>query len=114
MENKEEIRKKVDDAWKAAVEKEKATQEGPATEYPQEINFNLFLSSLMIEALIALGEAENPFTKKKEVNLGHAKYIIDLISMLEEKTKNNLEAGEKETIEEILYELRMRFVAKTK
>lgn len=109
-------RKKVDDAWKEAVEKEKLNQEEEAKieeGYPQEINFGLFLSSLMIEGLMALGELENPVTKKKELNLGQARYVIDVISMLEEKTKNNLSAEEKNAIEQILYELRMRYVAKS-
>lgn len=81
-------------------------------EYPQEITFDLFLSSLMIEGLIALGEIENPVTKKKEARLGQARYVIDVIAMLEEKTKNNLQPGEKDAISHILYELRMRYIAK--
>jgi len=115
----EEIRrKKIDDTWKESVAKEKLKGDGSAPqaqeEYPQEINFGLFLSSLMIEGLIALGEVENPVTKKKEINLGQAKYIIDIISMLEEKTKNNLTADEKNAVEQVLYELRMRYVSKDK
>lgn len=111
-------RKKVDEAWKETVDKEKVQQQQSTDktqeEYPQEINFALFLSSLMIEGLIALGEVENPVTKKKEENLGQARYVIDVIAMLEEKTKNNLSPEEKEAIAHILYELRMRYVAKTK
>lgn len=117
MENFEEKKKKVDEAWKDAVAKEGESPEGAAKtreEYPQEINFELFLSSLMIEGLIALGEIENPITKKKESNLGQARYVIDVLSMLEEKTKNNLSPEEKNAIEQVLYQLRMRYVAKAK
>lgn len=135
MENFEEKKKKVDDAWKETVEKEKLNSEAAAKidgpgqapgrpqepaptdlqeEYPQEINFGLFLSSLMIEGLIALGEVENPVTKKKETNMGQARYVIDVMSMLQEKTKNNLTPEEKNAVEQILYELRMRYVAKAK
>jgi hypothetical protein len=109
--------KNVDEAWKETVEKEKTQQDTSSkieAEYPQEVNFGLFLSSLMIEGLIALGEVENPVTKKKEINLGQARYIIDVAAMIEEKTKNNLTPEEKDAIEHILYELRMRYVAKAK
>lgn len=113
-----EDKKKIDEAWKDAVEKEKSKETGADSkiqeEYPQAITFDLFLSSLMIEGLIALGEIENPVTKKKETRLGQARYVIDVIAMLEEKTKNNLTAEEKDAISHILYELRMRYVAKTK
>jgi len=117
MEQFEEKKKKVDDTWKEAIEKEKTNQEETAKiqeEYPQEINLGLFLSSLMVEGLIALGDIENPMTKKKEMNLGQARYVIDVISMLEEKTKNNVTADEKTAIDQILYELRKRYVTKIK
>lgn len=112
-------RKKVDDSWKETVEKEKTQDEKSSAgkingEYPQEINFSLFLSSLMIEGLLALGEVENPVTKKKETNIGQARYVIDILSMLQEKTNNNLTPEEKNALEQILYELRMRYVAKSK
>lgn len=114
MEDFEQQKKKVDDAWKEAAKKEEpgsgagAVQEG----YPQEIDFSLFLSSLMIEGLMALGEVENPATNKKEANLPQAKYVIDVIGMLETKTKNNLSEEEKRAIDYILYELRMKYVEK--
>jgi len=119
MENFDDKKKKVDEAWKEAVQKERKEadtrqQAGAQEEYPQEINFGLFLSSLMIEGLIALGDVENPATKKSESNLGHARYVIDIIAMLQEKTKNNLTADEKTGLEQILYELRMRYIAKNK
>ena len=115
MDNFEEKRKKVDETWKETIEKERGDQEGSSEiqkEYPQEINFALFLSSLMVEGLIALGEVENPITKKKEASLPQARYVIDVLSMLEEKTKNNLMPDEKTAIEHILYELRMKYVSK--
>ena len=111
----EDKKKKVDETWKNAVEKEKTTGADASQvreEYPQEIDFGLFLSSLMIEGLIALGEIENSVTRKKEINLGQATYVIDVISMLEEKTKNNLTQEEQKSVEQVLYELRMRYVSK--
>ena len=67
----------------------------------------------MMEGVISLGEIEHPVTKKTETNLPHAKFIIDTVAMLQEKTKNNLSKEEAEMVEGILYELRMRFLSKT-
>jgi hypothetical protein len=77
-----------------------------------EVTFHLFTTTLMMEALVALGDAEHPISKKKELNTAHAKFVIDTLSMLQEKTKNNLTKDESEMIEAILYDLRMRFVSK--
>ncbi len=109
----EELKKKVDEAWKESVEKEiEGSQDSSAKEI--EVTFGLFISGLMMEALIALGEVENPVTKTKESNQLHAKFIIDTLGMLEEKTKNNLSKEEQDALEALLYDLRMRFVEKTK
>src|SRR3989338_3722590 len=110
--NNDAINKKVDESWKEAVKKERAAAEETGVEPPVEATFHLFITSLMMQALIALGELENPITKKKEENLAQARLLIDTLSMLEEKTKNNLTKEESETLSAILYELRMRFVAK--
>lgn len=77
-----------------------------------EVNFSLFITGLMMEAVMALGDLENPLTHKKEENLQHAKILIDTLEMLKEKTKNNLSKDEDEAMNSILYDLRMRFVAK--
>ena len=106
--------KKVDEAYKDAVEKDKQAKPDSSTPAMPEASFGLFLSGLMMEALIALGDLEHPVTKKKDVSIPHAKFIIDTIAMLKEKTKNNLTGDEAGAIESILYDLRMRFVAKSK
>lgn len=61
----EDMKKKVDEAWKDGVKKEKTDGPGPADPEFPEVTFSLFLSGLMMEALVALGEIENPITKKK-------------------------------------------------
>ena len=106
-----ELQKKVDGAWKDSVEKEKAAQDAPEMA-DLKVNFEIFISGLMMEGLIALGEAENPVTKKKELNAMHAKFLIETLDMLREKTKNNLAKNEDEMMEAVLYELKMRFVNK--
>lgn len=112
-ENKDELNKKVDEAWKESVLKDKT--EGATDELAglPEITFNLFLSGLLMEALIALGDVEHPVTKKKELSPAHAKFIIETLAMLKEKTKNNLTKEEESSLESILYDLRMRFVQKS-
>ena len=108
--------KKVDEDWKkqAAEEKAKADQEqakradrGPLPKP----NLIMFLAGLATQALIHLGEIEHPVTKRKEVNLEEAKYSIDLLEMLEAKTRGNLTPEEKRYLDQLLYDLRMRFVA---
>ena len=75
-----------------------------------EVDFNSFIFSLSTSALIQLGEIEDPFTQKSTKNLPLAKQTIDLIGMLKEKTKGNLTPQEERVIENILYDLRMRYV----
>lgn len=107
------MEKKVDETWKEAVKKE--TGEAGKGETPlKEADFSSFLSSLFIETLICLGEMENPLSKQKEENLQQAKYLIDTLTMLQEKTKGNLASNETTMLENILYELRMRYISKTK
>ncbi|NQT05987.1 MAG: DUF1844 domain-containing protein [Candidatus Omnitrophica bacterium] len=79
-----------------------------------EADFSTLISSMAMEALIFLGEIPNPMSKKKEENLDQAKFVIDTISSLKEKTKGNLTAEEANQIDNILYELRTKFVAKKK
>ena len=110
--------KKVDESWKNTVEKEKCScGEAHAHDHGAdreiEVNFPLFVSGLMMEGAISLGEVEHPVTHKKEANIPHAKFIMDTLAMLQEKTKNNLTKEEADILESILYELRMRFVAVT-
>ena len=78
-----------------------------------EVTFGLFISGLMMEALIAMGEVENPVTNKKEFNKAHTKFIIDTLAMLKDKTKGNIAKEESGALEAILYDLRMKFVAKS-
>jgi hypothetical protein len=104
-------RKKVDEAYKDAVAKEKGAPAPAGPEAP-EASFELFISGLMMEGLISLGDLENPINKKRETNLAHAKFVIDTIAMIKDKTRNNLTEDEARAVESLLYELRMRYVAK--
>ncbi len=112
----DEAKKHVDESWKNSVQKEKSSDKPEDKGQPQqfEVSFGLFITGLMMEALIALGDLENPATSKKELNVQHAQLLIDTLDMLQKKTKGNLEKGEEEALGSMLYDLRMRFVAKSK
>jgi hypothetical protein len=79
---------------------------------PPSIDFNTFVLSLSTSALIHLGKL--PGAEEVTVNLAHAKQAIDCIALLEEKTRGNLTGEEERLISEVLYDLRLRFVAATK
>lgn len=76
-------------------------------------DFNLFLSSLSMQAMVALGEVAHPATGVPQEDLEQARYIIDVLGILQEKTQGNLTQEESGLLEGLLYELRMKFVEKT-
>ena len=78
-----------------------------------EARFDLFVSSMAMEALIGLGDAPHPTTRKTSTNLPQARYVIDLLGMLSEKTKGNLSVDEERMLKDVLYQLRMRYLAKS-
>jgi hypothetical protein len=105
----EEIKKKVDQEWKATAEKEKKEAQEKHEAY-HEPNFRLFLSSLSMQAMIALGRLENPVSGKTERNLEQARFLVDTIGILKEKTKNNLSPEEDKLLDDALFSLRMMYV----
>ncbi len=85
----------------------------PDEELPH-FDFSTFVLSLSHSALMHLGEAPNPETGAVERNVPLARQTIDVLGMLEEKTKGNLSGAEERLITQILYELRMRYVEQSK
>jgi hypothetical protein len=75
-----------------------------------EINFPTFIFSLNSSALVHFGVIEDPATQQKVKNLPMAKQTIDILGMLEEKTKGNLLDDEANMLKTMLYELRMLYV----
>lgn len=110
----EEMKKKNDEAWKEAVEKEKEALKKDDTFVPPDPDFSFFISTLSLQASIALGTIPNPATNQTEEDLTQAKFLIDTLAMLQEKTKGNLTTEETNLLENLLYELRMQFVSKAK
>ena len=78
------------------------------------ITFSTFIFSLNSTALVHLGMMDNPATNQKTKNLAVAKQTIDIIGMLEEKTKGNLTEDEAKLISNILHDLRMMYVKEMK
>jgi hypothetical protein len=79
------------------------------TNYP-EVNFASFVLSLSTTAMYHFGDFLDPESNKAEINLPAAKQTIDILGMIKEKTTGNLDDSEKNLIEGILYELRLRYV----
>ena len=76
-----------------------------------QLDFNAFVLSLGSSALVHLGEMPDPATgQKTSPDLGLAQQSIDLLALLEEKTRGNLTADERGFLDKLLYELRVRFV----
>lgn len=78
------------------------------------IDFATFILSLSHSALMHLGEAPHPDTNKVEANLPLAKQNIDLLGLMEEKTKGNLSGDEERLLAQVLFDLRMRYVERSK
>ncbi|HSN04009.1 MAG TPA: DUF1844 domain-containing protein [Nitrospira sp.] len=85
---------------------------GPAREAPAfPVTFSSFVISLGSSSLMLMGEQLDPRQQSVPVNLPQAKEIIDLLSVLEEKTKGNLTVDEQTVLRDMLYALRMKYVA---
>ena len=78
------------------------------------LTFTGFVLSLASTAAIHFGDLPDPESGQPvEVNLGGAAQMIEILALLEQKTKGNLTAEERSILEQVLYELRMRFVDAT-
>lgn len=85
-------------------------ESGPEQGHEVEVNFLNYVTSLGFQAMIFMGEIPNPVTNKVEKNLTQAKFLIDTLSMLKEKTSGNLDDQEKDLLENSVYELQLRYV----
>ncbi|MGH7773882.1 MAG: DUF1844 domain-containing protein [Candidatus Binatia bacterium] len=97
---------------------EQTASEGPSEratdESFSEINFSTFVISLSTQALMHLGEIPNPLSGKVESDIPVAKQMIDIIGLLREKTRGNLDRGEEKLINDVLFDLRMKYVETVK
>jgi hypothetical protein len=122
-EKKEEKKIIVDEDWKAEAQREKeilaAQEEAEKKMTPEEKqargplpqgNFAALISMLTTQALFALGLLQVKKQEKREPDLELAKYNIDMLETLEEKTKGNLSKEEETVLANTLNELRMGYV----
>ena len=125
----------VDEDWKSQVAAEKealareahAKQESPDAGAEVEIassdgtsaplppmppaSFEMLVTTLATEAMIGMGQIPHPLTGKIHADAAQARYAIDMLEMLAEKTKGNLLPGEDRGMRDLLHQLRMAFVA---
>jgi len=98
-----------------ASEEKPKPQETPEAATNQEanyppVNFTNFVFSLSTSALFHFGDLSDSEDDKTQKNLPAAKQTIDILDMLNEKTKGNLDENENKLIQGVLYELKMRYV----
>jgi hypothetical protein len=83
----------------------------PDTDQDLEVNFVGFVLSLAHTVAVHLGDVRDPVSGEQgDVNLTAAKQMIDILALLEEKTRGNLTAEERQLLDQLLYELRLRYV----
>jgi hypothetical protein len=85
----------------------------PDAEPMGELNFASFMVGLSSQALFHLGEIVDPQAGGPQVDLPAAQQLIDIVGMLKEKTRGNLDQNEQALIDEILFELRMKYVERS-
>jgi hypothetical protein len=81
---------------------------GPLPDEP--VSFSTFILGLSTQALLHLGDIESPVSGQVERDLPAARHVIDILGILQAKTRNNLEQAEEQLLEAVLYDLRMRYV----
>jgi hypothetical protein len=101
------------EATRSEATRSEATRSEASKPLPP-VDFSTFVLSLGSSALMHLGELENPASGKPQKDLGMAKHTIDLLSMLQAKTKGNLNAQEDKLLESLLFDLRLRYVSAAK
>ena len=95
----------------SSAEQAAPSQDASAHEAPSlPVTFSSFVISLGSSSLMLMGEQLDPRQEALPVNLPQAKEIIDLLSLLEEKTKGNLTSEEQTVLRDMLYALRMKYV----
>jgi len=113
--SEEEKKKEEENKPEVKVEQTPPLREDPSNAPPEdsplpEINFSGFIFSLSTTAMYHFGDFPDPVTKEANRNLAAAKQTIDILSILKTKTEGNLDENEKQLLDGVLYELRMRFV----
>jgi len=105
--------KKADETWKERAQQEKEKLAGKADrERPRAPPASLLglLEELAVRAMLGLGQIQDPISGEASINLEGAKYAIDLLGILEAKTKGNVDSTESAAMKDLLQNLRLSFV----
>ena len=109
--------RELQEAWQEATPAgDDLAADSEETELPDAddpASFASFLMSIASNAAASLGMMEHPVTRKREVDLELGKHWIDVLGMLEKKTRGNLLPQEQQILEGLLADLRMQFVSLT-
>jgi len=103
-----------DDATNIDTIEEKKNSSNEKEAASSQVDFPTFIMSLSSSAFYHLGDMPDPTTGKKELNLPAVQQTIDMLNMLKEKTKDNLKEDESKLLEQLIYELQVKYVAKSK
>jgi hypothetical protein len=104
--------KKIDESWKDEVARQKGESKPEPGAPKTPLSLVTFLTSLGYQTLMQLGELPHPETQERQVDLEGAKETIDLLVLLEAKTRGNRTAEEEQIFKTLLPELQMKFVEK--
>lgn len=74
------------------------------------MDFSTFIMSLASTAMVHMGQIPAPGTQDKRLDLAAAKQMIDILGVLEEKTRGNLDDSENKLLTSLLYDLRVHYV----
>lgn len=102
----------IDDDWKAEAkrEKERLAEESSQAEGLPAPTFSELINLIVMQAMAGLGLMTTPDGQRMPPNLEVAKHFIDLLQIVDEKTKGNLTDEEKKLLDQVLYETRMTYV----
>ncbi len=112
----------IDSDWKAQAQAEKQKLAEKAKEAPKAgaagagagglpvANFESLISTMVTQALFAMGAIADPRTGQRMQHLELARHHIDMLGVIEEKTKGNLTEEETNLLATALYELRTRYI----
>lgn len=107
---------KADESWKEKAQREKerlaeTQQEAEAAERQlPPASFLGLVEELAVRAMLALGQLRDPQSQEVYIDLDGAKYVVDTLQVLEQKTKGNLEPAEEQALKQLLHNLRLTFV----
>ncbi len=102
----------VDDDWKAQAQKEKEelARETAQPEALPDASFAELVNIIAAQAIMAMGGMTGPGGERIPPNVEVTKHYIDMLQVLDDKTRGNLSDEEKRLLDQVLYELRMRYV----